>query len=478
MSAATVPSPTARLSPEGPEPQDGISPSPARPVPAWWRDTAGAAAWASMLVVIALWVSTGGLGQFGSLGDGLTSLGRITGLIASDLLLIQVLLMARIPVVEQAYGQDELARRHRLVGFWSFNLMLAHVGFITLGYALTGHANPVREFITLDLDYPGMLLALAGTLLLTLVAATSIRMARRKLRYESWHLLHLYAYLGVGLALPHQLWTGADFLANRWATVYWWGLWAATAGAVLIWRIALPLYRTLHHQVRVENVIRESPDVVSVVLRGRDLHRLAAAGQFLSWRFLDGPGWSRANPYSLSAAPTRDRMRITVKDLGDGSARLSRLRPGTRVIVEGPYGRMHAGVRSRRKVTLIASGIGITPLRALMDELAHRPGELTLIYRARSVVDLVFRDELDAISARTGARIFYAVGPRIAGRATWLPDYARHLSDVEALRQLVPDVAEHDVFICGADAWMQAVRSAALGAGVPERHLHLERFTW
>ena len=57
-----------------------------------------------------------------------------------------------------------------------------------------------------------MLLATAGTALLVMVVVTSVRAARRRLRYESWHLLHLYAYLGVGLALPHQLWTGTDFV--------------------------------------------------------------------------------------------------------------------------------------------------------------------------------------------------------------------------------------------------------------------------
>jgi DMSO/TMAO reductase YedYZ heme-binding membrane subunit len=60
-------------------------------------------------------------------------------------------------------------------------------------------------FWTLTTTYPGMLLALAGTLCLVMVVGTSIRAARTRLRYESWHLLHLYAYLGVGLALPHQL---------------------------------------------------------------------------------------------------------------------------------------------------------------------------------------------------------------------------------------------------------------------------------
>jgi len=449
-------------------------------VPAWWRDAVGVATWASMLVVVALWVAGGGVQDLaGGWASGLTSLGRLTALVSSDLLLIQVLLMARIPTVERVYGQDELVRRHRLVGFWSFWLMAAHIVLITVGYAASVNLNPLVQFWELVVDYPGMLLATAGTVALVMVVVTSIRTARGRLRYESWHLLHLYAYLGVGLALPHQLWTGQEFLSSPVATAYWWTLWAAAAGAVLVFRIGLPLYRSAVHGLRVESVVRESDDVVSVTLRGRRLDRLhPLPGQFFNWRFLSGPGWTRAHPYSLSAAPTGERMRITVKDLGDGSRALADVKPGTRVLLEGPYGRLHPGVRTQRKVTLMASGIGISPMRSLLEGLPQGPGDVTLLYRARSEADLVLSPELDELSLRTGARVVYLPGRRLAGRDTWLPEVAAGFTDAEALRHLVPDIADHDVFLCGAAAWMDAARAAALECGVPAERIHLERFSW
>ncbi len=236
-----------------------------------------------MLAVVALWVAGGNVQDLTGWGTGLTAVGRLTGLVASDLLLVQVLLMARIPMVERAYGQDELARRHRLVGFWSVNLMVAHIVVVTVGYAVQARTNVLAEAWDLVVDYPGILLAVAGAGLLLMVAVTSIRKARRRLRYESWHLLHLYAYLGVGLALPHQLWSGQEFMSSTVASLYWWTLWGAAAGAVLVWRVGLPLHRTLTHRIRVVDVVRESDDVVSVVMTGRRLDRLhAAAGQFLA----------------------------------------------------------------------------------------------------------------------------------------------------------------------------------------------------
>ncbi len=447
--------------------------------PRWWRDIAGVLAWSSMLVVVALWVSNRGLQNMGSLGGGITSLGRLVGLVSADLLLIQVLLMARIPMIEKVYGQDELAVRHRTVGFWSFNLMLGHIALMILGYSLTEHVNVIAQTWRFAVDYPGMLLAFGATFMLCLVVFTSIKKARAKLRYESWHLIHLYAYLGIGLSIPHEVWTGADFTSSRVAQLYWWGLYGAALVAVLYWRLALPLLRSRSSDLVVTRVVREGPGVVSVVVRGNGVARLgASAGQFFTWRFLDGPGWTRGHPYSLSAVPTENELRITVKNLGDDSARLIDVSPGSKVLVEGPFGRLHAGVRTRRKVTLMASGIGITPLRALLEDLPQAPGDVTLIYRASTLHDLVLRDEIDAVATRTGARIFYVLGRRLRGRATWLPETAGHLDDARALRQLVPDIQHNDVYLCGNQAWMDAAKAAALACGVPSENIHTELFGW
>jgi ferredoxin-NADP reductase len=214
-------------------------------------------------------------------------------------------------------------------------------------------------------------------------------------------------------------------------------------------------------------------------MSGRDLHRLPVrAGQFMQWRFLDGPGATRAHPYSLSAAPDGRTLRITAEHLGDGSARLARLRPGTKVLFEGPYGRLHEGVRTRRKVLLMASGIGITPMRALLEAMDQRPGDVTLVYRVRSDADRLFVDELSALAGSRRARLFVVTGRRASSRHSWLPQHAAHLGDVEALRQLVPDVANHDVFICGSPGWMDAAERAVFNAGVPVEHVHIERFTY
>jgi predicted ferric reductase len=440
------------------------------------RAAAGAALWLSLLLVAYWWTVDGGIRDLAGWQSGLTAAGRLTGLVASVLLLAQVLLMARLPVLERAFGQDRLARVHRLVGFTSFNLMVAHIVLITWGYAA---GDVLRTLLTLwDLltQYRGVLLAAGGTVALVMVVVTSVKAARRRLRYESWHLLHLYAYLGVGLALPHQLWTGEDFNGSPARTMFWWSAWGLAAGAVLAWRVGAPLRLNLRHRLRVTSVVRESTDVLSVYVTGRRLDRLGvAAGQFFTWRFLSGPGWSRAHPYSLSAAPDGRSLRISVQVVGDGSAALGRLQPGTRALVEGPYGRLSERARSRRRVAMIGAGVGITPLRALAEALDHRPGEAVLLQRFTR--EPLFTEELSVLAAERGLDVLYLPGRR-RFEGSWLGDGMGPVSDLAALTYWVPDIAERDVYVCGPTTWTDLVRATLTDAGLPQDRLHLETFVW
>ena len=435
---------------------------------------AGVALWAGLLLVTYWWATGGGIQDLGGWETGLDSTGRLTGLLASVLLLVQVLLMARVPVLEHAFGQDRLARVHRLVGFTSFNAMVGHIVLITWGYAAGELTRTPATLWDLTVNYPGMLLAVAGTACLVMVVVTSVKAARRRLRYESWHLMHLYAYLGVGLALPHQLWTGQDFTASTARTVFWWALWAAAAGAVLLWRVALPLVRTARSGIRVASVVAEDDDVLSVLMTTRRPVPVEA-GQFLTLRFLNGRGWSRAHPYSLSAAPDGRHLRITVQVVGDGSAALRQLRPGTRVLAEGPYGRLSARARTRPKVALIGAGVGVTPLRALAEALDYAPGEAVLLYRYTGRP--LFQREFEALAAARGLQVLWLPGHR-RSPDSWLGDGVGAADDLAALTWWVPDIADRDVYVCGPAPWADDVARTAAAAGLPAARLHVESFGW
>ncbi len=219
-------------------------------------------------------------------------------------------------------------------------------------------------------------------------------------------------------------------------------------------------------------VVPEGPGVVSVYLSGRDLEHLAArSGQYFIVRFLTRSGWWRAHPYSLSSAPNGEWLRFTVKALGDDSARIGRVPVGTRVFVEGPYGILTGAVRSRPRVTLIAGGIGIAPIRALLESLPAHPGELTVLYRASTGDDLVFRRELDLLATRRSATIHYLVGRRGI-------DVPADPLGAATIVRCVPDIADQDVYVCGPVALMRRVEHALAELRVPSGQVHAERFTY
>jgi ferredoxin-NADP reductase len=237
--------------------------------------------------------------------------------------------------------------------------------------------------------------------------------------------------------------------------------------------------RNLRHGLRVASVVPEADGIVSVYLTGRGLHRLRAeAGQFFTWRFLGRRGWTRANPYSLSAAPDGRSLRITVQAVGDGSASTFSLRPGTRVLVEGPYGRLGARARTRRKVALIGAGVGITPLRALAEGLPYERDEAVVLHRYTS--QPLFGAEFDVLASERGLEVLDLPGHR-RDPGSWLGDGVGpvdRVDDLTALRYWVPDITERDVFVCGPQRWTDLVVASLLAAGLSPDQLHLENFAW
>ena len=434
--------------------------------PAARRSPAGpvlALLWAGAAAVVALWwTDTGSV--VGTAGW-LTGAGRIAGLLCGYACAVLVGLMARVPLLERRIGSDRVARWHAMAGRYTVCLLVAHIVLILLGYAAQDRASVWHETLTVVLDYPDMLKATFGTLILFAVGITSARAARRRLSHEFWYYVHLLTYVAVFLAFFHQLTLGNELSGHTAATAAWYVLYLGVAALVLWFRVLVPLRLNLRHRLRVESVHKEAPGVYSVVVRGERLDELGArAGQFLRWRFLgEGMGWT-STPYSLSATPRQDLMRITVKALGDHSAAVALLRPGTRVWAEGPYGSLTQDRQTAQKSLLIAGGVGITPLRALFETL---PGDVTLLYRARTAEDLALGGELEAIARWRGAKVLYALNG---------PDGRRPSLTAQSLRASFPDLAGHDVYICGPHGFARDLYEALRTAGVPDRRIHHESF--
>ena len=421
-------------------------------------------------VVVALWWHDTQAQSLHTLGGQLIGAGQVTGLVGTYLIVVEVLLMGRIPWLDRLVGMDRLAVWHRYTGEYALGLLIAHTLLTVWGYSVTDHAGTVHESWVLLRSYPDMVAATVGLVVLIGVGVSSLRAVRRRIKYQTWYFIHLYAYLGIAVSFAHQLATGGDFVSHPLNRAAWVALYVFATMLLLWCRVGTPVRDAVRHQLRVIDLVPEAADVVSIYVGGRRLDELRAdAGQFFLWRFLTPRGWWQAHPFSLSAAPNGQWLRLTAKSVGDHTAEIASLHPGVRVLVEGPYGAFTRHRRTRRHVLLIAGGIGIAPVRALFEALPGKPGEVTLLYRASKPTDVVFRQELEELALTRGAAVHYVVGPR-----TMRPDPI----GADHLRQLVPDVAHHDVYVCGPRGMMHQVVATLRRLGVPRRHIHTEGFEY
>jgi predicted ferric reductase len=422
----------------------------------------GAAVLAHLAVVEVLFL-TAGTGK----NDVLT-VAKFFGLHAASVMMLQLVLVARLPWLDRRLGMDRLTAWHRWTGFALLWTVITHATLVVLGYALLSDAPVFGTFLSLA-GVVASLLGMCAAAIIVAVGVSSIRFARRRLQYETWHAVHMALYLAILLALLHQLLEGTTFASSPIALAYWCTMWALVLGALLVGRVIIPWRRNARHRFRVSAVVPESDDVVSVYVTGHDLDRLPArAGQFFIWRFPGHNRWWQANPFSLSAAPDGRSLRLTAKAAGATSAGLRGLLVGNPVVAEGPYGAFTTLHQVTDATLLIAGGVGVTPIRALLEEST---GPCVVLYRVQTMADAVLLPELQALARLRGARLHV-----LAGRTgTGTPPFAPFAP--EQLAAMVPDIAHRDVFVCGPPAMTEAVLRSVRALGVPRAQLHAERFS-
>ncbi|HUN38131.1 MAG TPA: ferredoxin reductase family protein [Trebonia sp.] len=447
----------------GPLRTTGPMPRAGRPVMA--RVVLGLIALGAVAVLGLWWKDTAAIH---STGDLIVSAGDILGLLAGYGFVVLVGLMARIPPLERGIGADRLARWHAMGGKYVITLVTGHVLAIVWGYSVTAHESVTKQAIQL-LSYTDVLYATIAWFLLLVIGAISARAVRHRVSYETWYYLHLLTYASIALAFSHQFAQGPDFVSNAPARFAWSALYGVVGALILWFRFITPLRMFAKHRFTVMGVREEAPGVVSVYITGRDLDQMRAEpGQFFRWRFLTSKHLWQSHPYSLSAMPRPDMMRITVKARGHHSGSMAFLKPGTKVIAEGPYGAFTPSLSGRR-VLLIAGGVGITPIRAMFAALPRRMNDgITLIYRASHPRDVVFRRELDAIAADRNAVVYYVIGSR--SQLGYDP------LDPLRLRAMVPGLQRYEAYVCGPNGMTETAVQSLRECGLKQRHIHHEAF--
>jgi predicted ferric reductase len=422
-----------------------------------------------LLVTLGLWWTHGGMSTL--LGGGvetLSGIGQASGLVAALAALGGLILTSRPRQLERRYGQDGLIAAHRWFGIVTVLAVVVHAVTDTWAWGAATGGTIASGLVDLLAHESWMVAATVGTVLMIVIGLSSWRRVRRLMPYETWYFVHLTGYLAVLLGFGHQLTLGADFATDTLA-FWWWTLLAVATVVVVVYSRLADVARALTRGFYVTAVSREANGIGSLHVSGLGLRRLrVAGGQYFGIRALTPQLWWQSHPYSVSAAPTTAGLRFTVKDLGDASSQLLAVRPGTRLVLEGPYGVFTLDQAKGAPVVLVAGGVGVAPIRAMLEDA--RPSQRPMvIVRVHGEMDVAHRIELERMAAARGGSLHVLAGPRqwFARTDPFAP---------ETLKAWIPDLASRHVFVCGPASLESAVMKGMRRAGVPSAHIHHERF--
>jgi predicted ferric reductase len=420
-------------------------------------------------VILTVWFRHGGLGNLAAGAiPASTSLTQLTGISASFAGLAGLALAGRPVAIEHRYGLDRVFIWHRILGETMAVLIGVHVVAAVFSWGLdAGFGAAIIDLTGRD-SY--MALAFVGALIIGAVTVTSLRSIRRQMAYETWYFIHLLAYAGFAISFSHEIVWGelfADDTFSRW-------LWLALhigVGIMLIrgrWgRLIAAALRPMH----IAETVTLNDNTTELRLAGGTLHKMVGdAGQFVIVRPLAKGLWWQAHPFSLSAAPTTGGLKISVKSLGDASTSIGRLPRGTRVAVEGPFGAFTPRAIDDRKVLFVVGGIGVAPVKAMLERLDRRHQPIVL-YRASRHDDLVYADELRAMARELGGELLTLVGPT-ATLAIKDPFSGK------VLLKAIPDLTERVALLCGPERLLWAGRAGLREAGVASDDIYFEQPWW
>ncbi len=424
---------------------------------------------ANLLVTAGFWWHfSGGLLVTGNINSAFIAIARLAGLLATQLALVQLILIGRVKWVESQFGLDKLSRIHKWNGYAVLLLVIAHVVLLTRAYSVFNEVGFINQFLTSITGSDDILQAFLAVIILFVTVVLSITIVRKNLKYESWYYVHFLNYAVFILFVGHQLELGMSAESTPFAA-YWIATYAFTALHILYFRFFLPVWHLYKYDFTISK-IENLTNATSIYISGKELTRFKRqSGQFFIFRFLQKGFWLQAHPFSLSWGANNNELRITAKKLGDFTSLMPQLSVGTKVLIDGPHGVFTAKQIKQQKVLLIAGGIGITPIRSLTEELAGKT-DLTVIYSAKTKADAVLLDELLTIQAGRNFRLIQIYdGEQIPGA-----EFGR--LDKDKLAQLIPDIPNYDVFLCGPPPMMAALKTSLHELGLPRKQLHWERF--
>lgn len=399
----------------------------------------------------------------------LTSIAVLFALAGTSAFALNLVLGARLRPVEALFGGlEQMYKAHRLNGQIAFVLLLGHVVLI-----LASRATISTE-TALDLLRPGAgwtvsagVLAFAG-MTIAIVLTLFVRLGHELFVYVQ----RVFGVVFLG-ATYHVFTTGGALDGSRALNLYMLAL--ATLGiAAYLYRSVLGSLLVRRSKYRVVAVNRLDEFVTEVVMEPRKAPLVYAPGQFLFVNFREPfseqfPPFARNqfHPFSITSAPSEQRMRITVKAIGDFTRALRTLDRGVEAVVEGPYGAFSSRDVPNDRQVWIAGGIGVTPFLSMARSLNGGALAVDFYYCVEHEPEAHFVDELRSIARE-----------RENFRVVVVPRESDGFLTAERLAEETGGLESADVLICGPPEMIVSLRSQLQATGVPAERIHAEEFSF
>lgn len=383
---------------------------------------------------------------------------RVLAVLGFVVLFFQYVLASRVRAFERSLGLDRLIHAHRTTGIAALALLLLH-GVLYTTYELA------LGFLSLGWQ---KLLGIGALLLLIVVAGAALLWKAWGWRYETWKRVHYASYVILPVGFLHALLLGTTVNSSLVTRVYFIVLLALYV-LVVASRIAKRL-RVRAQPYTVADVRRESHDIVSLRFEGPVPS--FAPGQFMILNLFRGSGYSESHPYTISSGPDEEQLRVSAKGIGDFSRSLAEVAPGTRALIEAPYGVFSYDNAAAGSLVFIAGGIGITPFLSQLSALRSRDEQrkVRLIWGNKTSDDIAFTDELAA--AQEYLDDFALV--HVLSNEDWEGETG--FVDETIVRKYVDDVDRAEFFVCGPPVMMEKLIPALREMGVANARIHYERF--